>query len=285
MMGPMKKTVLAWSALAALSFTAIVPAWADPAPTPTPTWAPLDPTAMALLSKVNGLYYNYCRLGLRRFECRVQLDLLENLKQDLLSHGKDREYKAVGGLGFTLSYDGDKGFQFSDSGFQKTGDARFDGEVLKIVQLARQMMMSYCKTWEAMAFQDAFDLKKSYFRISDTSKGYEVDELRDNLESLQELDDQWKVVEARVTDPSAREKGTVLIRPLYVDTPQGYLVDSLSTDINGGTVVSQTDTEYAMVGPFEMPSIIITDIRMEDQQKGVPADYRLKFTLSAFRVN
>lgn len=255
-------------------------------PSPTPTWAPVDASTKALLEKANALYYDYHRLGLHKFQCQVKLGLLDSLRKSLGSQGNDQKSQAIENLKFSLSYDEKTGFHFNYSGFKSSGDVQFDQSVMKIIDGSQKTILGYCQTWKAMAFEPAFDMEKSKFKVAQTATGYEVDESRDNAISYQSLDGKLQVTEVRVTKDSEKGKGEILLTPQYLSTPQGLLVNSISTDINHGFMKERIDTEYAVINHFQMPATVVIDIQMDNGDKASPGiNYHLNLEFSNFQVN
>jgi hypothetical protein len=220
---------------------------------PTPTAAPaVDNTA--LVAKVNGLYYNYKRLGLHKFKCEVKISMFDNLLEMLRSKAKadDPRYKAIKDVHFFMNYDEKDGLKFNYSNYKPTGDPKIDSGMAKVLDGTGKVVDGFWKSWKSMTFEPAIDSSKTIVTVNKTAGGYEIKETKDTVESTNILNEDLVIteVDGRKAD---KQENIVTIKPLFLKTADGLLLNSANVDIPKA-MNEVLDIDYQDVQKYKLPS-------------------------------
>jgi len=241
----------------------------------------------ALFNKVNDLYYNHAKLGLKKYRCQVQMDVFDNFKSKLLAkYGpNDVRLKAVDKVQFLLSYDPKNGMVFDSKGLQSSGDADFDKKADTVVQGLLDLGSKYLNSYQDIVYAPFFELDKFDFGLEKIQDGYRITEIRKNKKEkvYVYLSDQYLAVkfEGDKSDPVA-----VSGVPGYLQTSQGWLLNSQTLTIKGKdeSLDQEMTMEYQMVKNLEMLSILKTSMHITPKL-GKPQDIPIKFTFTHYEIN
>lgn len=257
--------------------------FALPFPSPAATLAKpsLSKDNAAFVAKVNGLYYNYKALGLRKFKCRVQINDFDNVVETLQSkeQGNDPRYKALKDVRFFVTYGMKDGLQFNYTGYKPTGDSATDTSLVKMLENIHQIVDSFLKSWSAITLEPVIDTNKTTVTVSQTPGGYEIDEKKDAILSKSLLNSDLVVTEVDGYKADSPDM-IAAIKPGFVQTPDGLLLSAINMDM-AQTLTETITIDYQKIQKFQFPSKV--ELNLDMSAAGTKSDILLQF--SDYQVN
>jgi hypothetical protein len=262
---------------------------------PDPSNAALPDDEKAFFEKVQGLYYDYGRLGLKQLRCQVQDDGWEFLKFILFDNPKtDRSIKSdkprppektVEKLRFFLDYDRQSGFRFSHEGFTTTGNPEYDKLVNGVIEGINGEALLFSKVWSSITSSSNPKRGENPYLFTRTGSGYTVEFRKDGQRALFFLTDEALLSEAKMA-LSSKDEDNLDMKFSFQKTPQGYLLNTVSFEGQKGGVKGKIDIEYGKIGSFLMPRTVKWEWNSPEANKGnthssdslVFFDYRINGT-------
>jgi len=224
----------------------------------------------ALLSKINGLYYNYKTLGLHQLKCEVKVSMFEKLLKMLQSkvNEDDKRVKALKDVRFFVSYDEKNGYQFNYSNYKPTGDPKTDEGALKILDGSSKIVGGFWKIWQEMVFGPAINSVKNSVQVKKTGSGYEITENG----SKNILNQDLLITEVDAASPG-KPDGAVTIKPSFLKTNNGLLIQSMAVEVPK-YMIETIGIDYQDVQKYKFPSTVNFSIDMLGSMK---TDITLQF--------
>jgi hypothetical protein len=245
------KLIFAWALLLGLLVTALPCLASDATPSPTPT-AELSAEDAALVAKVNGLYYDYSRMGLHQFKCEVKLSVLKDYLEKLkASSDKDPKYLALKDVRFLLSYDEKTGMKFAITHYQPTGEAKNDKELKAFLDGTKQLVGMFWDNWYGPTFDPIID--SSSVTVKKNAKGYEITEAQGSHLCTNIMNQDLLVREVDIKNPKGQGDGTTL-EPKFIQTDDGWLMNDLTVTVPNKLLETFT-ISYQEVSKYQLPSI------------------------------
>jgi hypothetical protein len=246
------------------------PAASTPATLPSNAGMPAPSTPVAVsadtaafVAKINPLYYNYKRMGLKSFHSEVKINLFDNALKAFYANLKgDNASKidAIKDVRFYADYSPEKGFKLSYVNYKPTGDANVDANMAKILGGCQKVVNGFWTTWSAMTFAPAIDNAKNSVTIKKTADGYEVDETKDDNITQNFMDSNLLISEADSLKKSSPGAAATL-KLLFLKTPDGLLINSIKGNVPQMTAFT-IDIAYTDAQKYKMPSTASYSVQM-----------------------
>jgi hypothetical protein len=155
---------------------------------------------------------------------------------------------------YLLSYTQKKGFQLSDPGFTTTGVPDLDKTVKGALEGTRNEILLFGEFWKSLS--SAADLKNQQnFKFTGTADEYRLEIADKGKSAVFFLTKQLLLTRAILTMPP-EDGGEVDLNFSFQNTPQGYLMRSLSFTAPKGTIQGKVEVEYGQTGAFLLPKTV-----------------------------
>jgi hypothetical protein len=204
----------------------------------------------ALLQKAKALYDTPFRRGLINFDCSIEFDLKQHLKDNLAPASvlTGPLFNLLEPIRYRMFVDGSGA---TVSAQPKLPDLAKVPQATEAEESNRNLMQFGLSNWVPYAAGELFPLGPTKYHFEKVSTGYTLTMQGDNLETALVLDNQLHLVSGTVEKPMHIE-----MTQNFVSGPTGLLLTESSTNTNHiGTVKYQYS--YQTIDGFQIPDAIV----------------------------
>jgi hypothetical protein len=220
--------------------------------------------------RIDRAYYHSKNKGLEGFACDVDGGLLAPIRQKLAEKmgARNPKLQTLDVVQYRAVTSDFKNFDVKAWGFQETGDMAFDEKVITAMERDEKMLTDFLKTWSLFTYQgiispaDGYNIQQgvSQTTLSTQSNGNQATLIFDKDSRMKSLS-------------FLRPDGTSInYFPEFVDTPDGYLLQSIvlsgnpkESALSPMKEALSFEISYQTINGFQVPSLVIIKIQKLDQ--------------------
>jgi opacity protein-like surface antigen len=182
-----------------------------------------------------------------------------------------------------LDYDPKKGFRFSHEGFTTTGNPDYDKTVHEVIEGITDEALLFSNVWNLTTSSSKPHRRERPYLFTKTASGYRVEFRKDDQTAVFFLTDKALLTESIMT-LSSKPDDELDLKFSFQETPQGYLMKSISFESKAGAAKGKIDIEYGVIGNFLMPRTVKweCDLSEKNKEKAHSSDSLVLFD---YRIN
>lgn len=249
----------------------------------------IDPAARReIIQKAIARYYNLPSRGFKELRCEVGCSELDKLDSVLGSQLPPHDARLLSFSAMKLSAKVDQTGQVSiqTGTYKPSGNKQFDQGVQTTFQGLIQVLEGAMRTWKDNLFETPLPPLDSDYRVFSDSLRYTIIAESGGTTTEIVMTKDYLVQEVRY---SQGDKGPEsVIRPGYLATKEGLLMNEIDTELNNGALSVRQQVTYkelrGMMVPSTMHMKIVGSQSFLDQEDAMSLNVQMSFTFYNHRV-
>jgi hypothetical protein len=209
------------------------------------------------LNKAYKAYYNLKDQGFNGFKCTVDTDWKRLIEENFIGVGDQyAPLNLLSAIEFSSSLDKDGAAKIEP--FSHDG-GEIDRRLGSSIASVQQIITVFYQTWTSLTVASPLPGPNDNFTLTGGEDGYLI--TVDNSNSQIAMTKDFQIVEIRVQV----QNSNIIIRPKYASTDKGWILTSLSYEINKGQMKFDFDIKYQDVNGLQLPGSVFYKATMPNR--------------------